>query len=105
MLGVGEHRVFLPGYPHVGEFARQVGKVGDLDAGDVVEIPGIVGVAADAIGRLADPCGNAVDLLMKALPLAGNGGTAFAVIAFADAGDEQRLARLETRGLEIVEQG
>src|SRR4029077_15690702 len=100
--GVGEHGVFLPGYPHVGEFAGQVGEGGDLDAGDVVEIPGIVALAEDAIGHLADPCGNAVDRLMKALPLAGNGSAAFAVIAFADAGDEQRLARLETRGLEIV---
>ena len=103
---MGKDRVFLLGDPNAREFARQVGEVGDLDTGDVVEIAGIVAIAADAIGHLPDPSGNVVDRLMKALPLAREWRRRrLAGIAFADAGNEQRLAGLETRGLEIVEQG
>jgi hypothetical protein len=92
---VGEHRVSLFGNPHAAEFARQVGKIRHLDAGDVVEIAGIVAVAADAVGDLPDPAGNVLDLLVKALPLAGNAGAALAGVALADAGDEKRLAGLK----------
>jgi hypothetical protein len=98
--------VFLFGNPHARELARQVGEVGDLDAGDVVEIAGIVAVAADAVGDLADPRRDVVDGLVKLLPQVRNAGAAvFMGAALGDAGDQKRLAGFETRGLEIVEQG
>jgi len=70
VLGVGEHRVFLFGNPHAGELARQVGEIGDLDAGDVIEIAGIVAIAADAVGDLPDPVG----VLAAMRRLAGDDG-------------------------------
>ena len=84
------------------EFARQVGEVGDFDAGDVVEIAGIVAVAADAIGHLADPAGDVVDDLVEALPLVGNAG-AFVLVgaAFADTGDQQGLPVSKRGGLRL----
>ena len=90
---VGEHGVSLFGNPHAAELARQVGEVGHFDARDVIEIAGIVAVAADAVGDLADAAGNIGDRLMEALPLAGNAGAVLVVVAFAEAGDEQRLCR------------
>src|SRR3984957_159941 len=45
VLAVGEHGISLLGNANAGEFTRQVGEVGDFDAGDVVEIPCIVAVA------------------------------------------------------------
>ena len=97
---------FCSGISHPGELARQVGEVGDFDAGDVVEIAGIVAVAADAIGDLADARGDMVDGLVKLVPQVRNAGTAvFMGTALGDAGDQKRLAGFETRGLEIVEQG
>jgi hypothetical protein len=74
----------------------------NLDAGDVVEVSGIVAIAADAVGNFSDPVRNIADLLMEALPLIGNAGAIVQLIdAFADAGDEQRLAGQETRGLRL----
>ena len=73
MLGVGEDGVFLFGNPHARELARQVGEVGDLDAGDVVEIAGIVAVTANAIGDRSNARGNVGDLLVEALPQSRNG--------------------------------
>ena len=106
VVGVGEHRVFLFGYPRAGKFARQVGEVGNLDAGDVVEIFGIVAVAAEAVGDVADAIRDIADLLMLALPLIGNTGAAVLLrAAFADAGNEHRLSGFEARGFEIVELG
>ncbi len=100
---MGEYRIFLLRNPDAAEFARQVGEVGHFDAGDVVEISGIVAVAANAIGNLSDAIGNFTDLLVKALPLVGNAGAAiFAGAALADAGNEQRFAGFETRLLKIV---
>src|SRR5262245_53218021 len=48
VLALREHGVALGGKAHAGELARQVREVGDLDAGDIVEVPLLVGVAADA---------------------------------------------------------
>src|SRR5258708_880085 len=97
-------RVFLLGDANVGEFARQIGEVGDLDAGDVVEVSGVIGVTADAVSHRPDLAGNVLDRLMKALPLSGNGGAAaLPIIAFADAGDEKRLAGYKRRCREIVD--
>ena len=64
MLRMREHRITLLGNADAAEAARQIGEVGDLDPGDVVEIAGIIAVAADAIGNsiLADPRGNVGDL-------------------------------------------
>src|SRR5215475_7984622 len=50
VVGVGEHRIALLGDADATEAARKVGEIGDLDAGDIVEIAGIITVAADAIG-------------------------------------------------------
>src|SRR5690242_17519497 len=66
-----EHRITLFGDAHAAELARQVGKVGDFDAGDIVEISRIVGVAANAIGDFADPAGEILHVLMEALPQTG----------------------------------
>jgi hypothetical protein len=86
VLGVGEYSVFRFGNPHTGELARQVGKVGDLDAGDVIEIAGIVAVAADAIGDLADPCRDVVDGVVKLVPQVRDSGAAvFVGAALSDA--------------------
>ena len=86
---MGEHGITLLGDTDAAELARQVGEVGDLDAGDVVEAR-IVAVAADAIGHLPYAIGNFVDLLVEALPLVRNSGAAvFMGAALADAGDEQ----------------
>lgn len=74
---VGEDRVFLFGNPHAGEFTRQVGEIGNLDAGDVIEVSGIVAVAADAVRKVADPVRNIAALLVDLLPLAGNPGPLF----------------------------
>ena len=98
MLGVGEHRVFLFGNPHARELARQVGEVGDLDAGDVIEIAGIVAVAADAIGDLADPRRDVVDGLVKLVPRFGMPAPLFSWV--------QRSAMPETsNGLEVSKRG
>src|SRR5450432_2189941 len=102
VVAMAEHRVALFGDPHTGELAWQVGKVRHFDTGDVVEIAGIVAVAADAVSDLADPAGNILDRLMKALPLAGNGGAGFAEVTLAEASDQKRLADLETRRLKLV---
>src|ERR1700712_3890068 len=68
VFGVGEDRVFLFGNPHPRKFARQVGKIRDFDAGDVVEIAGIVAVAANAISNVADARSDMRDGVMKLLP-------------------------------------
>jgi hypothetical protein len=104
VIAVGEHRVFLFGNPHPAELARQIGEIRHFDAGDIVKISGIVSITADALGHLPDPAARDMRFgLMNALPLAGNGSPAFPIIALADAGDEQRLAGLETRRLKMVE--
>src|SRR5436190_3775450 len=100
---MGEHRISLFGDTNATEFARQIGKIRHFDAGNVIEVAGIVAIAADAIGHLPDPAGNVLHRLVKALPLAGNAGTALARVALANAGDEKCLAGLETRGLKIVD--
>src|SRR6266576_6115867 len=92
VLAMREHRISLCGNPHASKFAGQIGKVGDLDAGDVIEIPGIVAIAADAVGHFSHPVRDITNLLVKALPLAGNGGAALAAVTLADTGDEQGLA-------------
>src|SRR6266403_4332741 len=105
VVAVGEDRISLLGYPDPAEFARQIGEVSHFDAGDVVEISGIVGVAADTVGHRPDPAGNVLHRLVKTLPLAGNGGAALTGITFADAGDEKRFAGQKTRRLEVVDNG
>ena len=105
VVGVGEHRVALLGDAHAAEVARQVGEIGDFDAGDVVEIAGVVAVAADAIGDLPDPAGKVVDVLMKAMPQGGNAGAVLEADALAEAGDQHRLAGLETRRRDGIECG
>src|ERR1019366_6274712 len=106
VVAVGEDRVSLLGNANAAEFARQVGKVGHFDAGDVVEVSGVVAVAADAVSHLPDPAGNVLDGLMKALPLAGNGGAAaLPSVTLAETGDEKRFAGLKKRRLKIVDDG
>src|SRR5467141_4379318 len=105
VVAVREDRVSLFGNPNAAEFARQIGEVGHFDAGDVVEISGIVGVAADAVGHRPDPAGKVRNGLMKALPLTGYRRTGLAGVTLANTGDEQRLAGLKTRGLKIVCEG
>src|SRR6202022_1393662 len=105
VVAVAEDRVSLFGDANAAEFARQVGEVRHFDAGDVVEIAGVVAVAADAVSHRPDPAGNVLDGLMKVLPLAGYGGAALARVTLADTGDEKRLAGLETRRLKVVDDG
>src|SRR5260370_34527815 len=66
LVAVGEDRIYLLGYPDPAEFARQIGEVSHFDAGDVVEIYGIVRVAADAVGQRHDPHRKARNGLMIA---------------------------------------
>src|SRR5882757_8754209 len=58
VVAVGEDRVSLFGDADAAEFARQVGKIRYFDAGDVIEVSGIVAVAADTVGHLPDPAGD-----------------------------------------------
>src|ERR1700730_13274604 len=104
VIAVGEDRVSLFGDPNAAEFARQVVEGRHFDAGDGVEVSGIVAVAGHAVSPLPDPAGNVLDRLMKALPLAGNAGSALAIVALADAGDEKRLAGRKTRRLKVVDE-
>ena len=101
---MGEDRIFLFGNAHAAEFTRQIGEVGHFDAGDVVEIAGVVAIAADAVRHLPDPIGNVLHRLVKALPLAGNARAALPGVAFAEAGDEKRLAGLKTRRLKVIDE-
>src|SRR4051812_44083094 len=48
VITMAEHRVSLLGDANTTELTRQVGEVGYLDPSDVVEISGIIAVAADA---------------------------------------------------------
>src|SRR5262249_53906928 len=66
VITVGEDRVFLRWDSNAAELARQVGEVGDLNAGDIVEIAGVIAVAADAIGDRPDPGRNILDQLVEA---------------------------------------
>src|SRR6201987_2359302 len=102
---MGEHRVSLRGDAHAAELARQGGEVGDLDAGDIVQIAGVIAIAADAIGDGPDPVRNVPVLLMKAAPQQRNAGAAFVAEAATDAGDQESLAVLKARRGEIVEGG
>jgi hypothetical protein len=45
-----EDGIALRADPHRCEVVRQITEVPDLDAGDVFEVAGVVGVAADAVG-------------------------------------------------------
>src|ERR1700688_2758428 len=105
VVGMGEDRIALCGNPHLRKFARQVGKIRHFDTGDVVEIAGVVAVAADAVSHLPDPSGNVVHRLMKAVPLAWNAGAVLVIVALAETGDEQRRAGFKTRRLKIVGAG
>src|SRR5947209_13385987 len=91
--------------PDAAEFARQIGKIRDLDAGDIVEISGIVAVAADAVGDLADPVGDLCNLLAEALPLTGNGGAALPGVTLADTGDEKGFSGFKARRRKFVDDG
>src|ERR1700694_388934 len=99
VVAVGEDRVSLFGNPNAAEFARQIGEVGDFDAGDVVEISGIIAVAADAVSDLPEPPGNVPNGLMEPLPLAGNAGAVLASVTLTETGDEKRFAGCKTRRL------
>src|SRR3984957_11779967 len=101
----GEHGITLLGHPDTRERTRQIGEIGDFNARDVVEIAGIVAVAADAISDFADAMGNIVDRVMKALPLAWNARTVLVGVAVADARHEQRPRHFETWGVEIFDDG
>src|ERR1700722_7507032 len=106
VVAVGEDRVFLFGDAHTAEFARQIGEVGHFDAGDVVEIAGVVAIAAYAVRHLPDPVGNVLHRLVKAMPLAGNASAAIlGSDTFAETGDQKRLAGLETRRLKVIDCG
>src|SRR5580692_2580465 len=103
VVAVGEHRITLLGNPDTRERTRQIGEIGDLNARNVVEIAGIVAVAANAIGDFAGAMGNIVDRLMKALPLARNARAVLVGMAVADARHEQRPRHFETRWVEIFD--
>src|SRR5882757_4023918 len=104
---VGEHEIFLRRDPDQGELARQLGEIRDLDAGDVVEIAGVVAVAADAIGQFAELTGNVGALLVEIVPLVRNAGAATIakLVALTDAGDEERLAGGGARRVDVIEGG
>src|SRR5258708_33231768 len=97
---MGEDRVFLFGNANARKFARQVGEVGHFDACDIVEISGVVAIAADAVRHLPDPARNILHRLIKALPLAGNPGAVLVIIALPETSDEQRLGWLKTPRLQ-----
>src|SRR5580692_717342 len=105
MVAMGKDRIFLFGNPHRAEFARQIGEVGNFNAGDVIEIAGIVAVTADTIGYRTDPAGDVRHRLMEALPLTGNASAVFMIISLAESRDEQWLAGFKTRCLQIVRKG
>src|SRR5713226_9319339 len=106
VVAAGKDRVSLFGNANAGKFARQVGEVGHFHAGDIVEVSGVVAVAADAVTDLPDPAGNILDGSIEALPLAGNGGAAaLPSVTLAETGDEQRFAGRKTRRRKVVDSG
>src|SRR5260370_34780970 len=70
VIAVGKARVSLFGDANAAELARQIGEVGYFDPGDVVEVAGVIAVAAAAVSHLPDPAGNVLHCLATALPLA-----------------------------------
>src|SRR5262249_12602292 len=100
---VGEDRVFLLREADAAELARQVGKIADLDTGDVVEIAGIIAIGTDAIGDSPDAARRGRDHLVKALPQAGNAGAVIVAEAIAEACDQDWLAGFKTRRLKCIE--
>jgi hypothetical protein len=102
---MAEDRIFLLGNSNPAEVARQIGEIPHFDTRDIVEIAGIVGVAAYTIGNWPHPLRNVGHRLVKPMPLAWNGGARLAVVALTDAGHQQWLAGLETRRLKIVDPG
>ena len=64
------------------------GEIGDLDAGDVVEAAGVVGVVADTVGNGADLSGHVAEMVSESLPQAWNAGHCFEREVLAEAGDQ-----------------
>src|SRR5881227_414933 len=103
---MGEHGIALLRDADATEAAGKVGKVGDLDAGDIVEISGVIAVAANAVSHLifslADARWNVGHVLVEALPHPRDDGAVVAGDAFSKTGDEESLCGFETRGCEII---
>ena len=105
VLVVREYGVTLRRDAHAGVLLGHVGEVAHLHAGDVVEIAGIVGVEADAVGHVADLARYVIGLGVEALPQARDAGGAVVAVAVAQAGDQQGLRGLEARRRERVDGG
>src|SRR3954453_5499697 len=103
MVAMRKHRISLFRNAHAAEFARQVGEIRYFDAGNIVVVAGVIAIAADAVRDLSDPARKILDGLVEALPLPGNGGAGLPGVTLPQAGDEKRLAGLETRRLEIID--
>src|SRR5579872_2437701 len=102
VLAMREHGIFLLGDAHAHEGPRQVGEIAHLDARDVVEIAGIVAIAADAVGGRSNATGNVIHGLVEALPEAGNACAIDVVEAVTDACDEEWLAGLKAWRIEMI---
>ena len=95
---VSKHDIALFGDPHAPGIRAAVRRSRCFDAGNVVEIAGIVAVAADAIGHLADPAGDVVDDLVEALPQVGNAGALFSWVQRSPIPATSRALPVSKRG-------
>src|SRR3954453_10783103 len=105
VICVGEHGIAVLRDTDATEAAAEIGKIGDLDPGDIVEIAGVVAVAANAVRHLADARWNVGHVLVEALPHPRDDGAVVAGDAFSKTRDEESLCGFETRGCKIFQHG
>src|SRR4030095_10422656 len=90
-----EHRVALPRNTYARKFGRHGSSIQDLDSAQVVEVPGFIGVIADAVGHLADLPGKFAKVRQEALPLRGDARAGLARVPLRESGDQEWFAVLE----------
>src|SRR5580765_5543016 len=91
-----EHRVRLRRNPEACEFGGMVWELAHLDAADVVDAPGFIGVTDDAVRHPADLLRDGTEVRHEAIPLRGNARARFHV-SLAEPEDEQRVAANHAR--------
>ena len=91
-----EHRVRLGRNPQPRELGGLARELANLDAADVIDAPGFVGVADDAVRHVADLPGNGSEIRHEAIPLGGD-ACVRSHVSFAEPEDEQRVAANHAR--------
>jgi hypothetical protein len=102
---MAEHRVTLGGKADAAQLLREIGEVRHLDAADVLEAAGIVGVAADAIGGPTNLPRDGADVRAKPLPLGRNALVRLEGVASAKAGNEQCSTVLQAGSFQFHKKG